>query len=349
MTSLAHVEEFTNSIMSELRFLEQPGYYAENEGFSDMYRRAKFASGRFKDIYEQVSHMKEVAELSVEKGEYNKKEIAKALEFHKKHEKIRTRLQKVVETLEQRSFQEREKEKEVILMNAKKKSEKVLKLRAQQELDYKRIKEMKRRRRVAKRALEKETERLYEEEKIRLGQVLKTGSPQEIEKASFDINFTPSTNVFNRQSLRKFSESHSISTLYQHMLKNNTLSQCVKATEIFLTLLLQIVDKPDNKKIRVLRASNARFQESVVRVCGSLACLLKIGFMDVVCEQSALMRSGSSAAAGGVGNKKELWYVMKVPSPIDDSYGWSSWMEDMQQNIVFFKKMLGELKKKKKI
>jgi len=71
--------------------------------------------------------------------------------------------------------------------------------------------------------------------------------------------------------------------------------------------------------------------------------------MDVVCEQSALMRSGSSAAARGVDNKKELWYVMKVPSPIDDSYGWSIWMEEIQQNIVFFKKMLGELKKKKKI
>jgi len=123
-------------------------------------------------------------------------------------------------------------------------------------------------------------------------------------------------------------------------LQNNESSKCLKVTEIFLKLLSQIVNNPDDEKIRILRASNARFKESVVHVNGSLPCLLKIGFIDIVCEQSVLIGSGYSSS---IEQKKELWYVMKVPSPIYDAYGWSNWMENLQQNIVFLKKMLEEL------
>jgi len=356
MTSLDYVENLTYNILKELRYLEQPGYYDENEGFSSLYRRAKFASGRLEDMSDLIADIKADLELPPEQIEnrvYNKKEAKRASRVLKQYKKIKIRLQKVEHTLEQRSYLERKKEKEAILMNARKQSDLLMKLRAERELDYQRIKDIKRRRQAAKRALDKEMEKQNEEEKSRMAQVLRNGkSHQDTERAdssSFDRKFTPSTNFFNRQSLRKLSECHSISKLYQHMIENNPLDKCIKLTEIFLTLLKQIVEKPENERIRILRASNTRFQESVVKVNGSLACLLKIGFMDVVCEQSALICSASSDALIGGGTKKELWYVMKVPSPIDDTYGWSRWMEDTQQNIVFFKCMLDELKLKRNI
>jgi len=347
MTSLDYVDDFIGNIARELRFLEQPGYYDDSEGFTKLYRRAKFASGRLKDINEHIARIKADAELAEKNRVLNPKQTKRALRICKQYEKTRTRLQKVEQTLEQRSFLERKKEKEAILMSAKRESELRIKRRAERELDYQRIKHIKRKRQVAKRAMEKEIERQDEEEKSRLYQVLRLGNTANVENArsrSSKVNWTPSTNVFNRQSLRKLSESQSISKLYQYMVRNNPHGKCIKVTEIFLTLLMQIVEKPNNERIRILRAGNTRFQESVVKVDGSLACLLKIGFMDVVCEQTALICNGSSDALTGGGTRKELWYVMKVPSPIDDSYGWSNWMEDIQQNIVFFKQMLAELK-----
>jgi len=340
MLSVDQLEEFINDVFYELRLLEQPGYFIESEGFTSLYRRAKYASGRFKDISDQIASLK--ASIPVENAAHKRKEIERVKKICKKYDKIAERLQRVENTLEQMSFLEREKEKSVMLVNAKKESEHELKLRAQRELDYQRIKEMKKKRQAAKRAMEKEMERRNEEEKSGLGQLLKSGKGLDklVKFHKFGDKFALSSSVFNRQSLRKLAKSYSLFKLYQHILQNNELSKCLKVTEIFLKLLKQIVKRPDDEKIRILRASNARFQESVVKVKGSLPCLLKIGFIDIVCEQSVLIGSGCSSS---IEQKKELWYVMKVPSPIDDAYGWSNWMENIQQNIVFLKKMLEEL------
>jgi len=340
MLSLDQLEEFVSNMFCELRFLEQPGYFDGSEGFTSLYRRAKYASGRFKDISDQIAHLKAIP---VEKAADNSKDNERVKKICKKYDKVKDRLERVVNTLEQMSFLEREKEKSAMLMNAKKESEHELKLRAQREFDYQRIKEMKKKRQAAKRAKEKEMEKRNEEEKPGLGKLLNSGKGLEklesFKLESLDDKFALTSSVFNRQSLRNLAESYSLFKLYQHILHNNELTKSIKVTEIFLKLLSQIVKRPDDEKIRILRASNARFQESVVKVKGSLPCLLKIGFTDVVCEQSALIGSRYSSE-----QKKELWYVMKVPSPIDDVYGWSNWMENIQQNIVFFKKMLDELK-----
>lgn len=72
-----------------------------------------------------------------------------------------------------------------------------------------------------------------------------------------------------------------IDTLCIENLEMNSKEVYLKASEILLKLLKNIVDNPDNQTYKSIRVTNPNISSNLLNALGAEECLIKIGFVKV--------------------------------------------------------------------